>query len=150
MNEFINEWTKEIYEPEEVMKSAFDLARELYNNSQVNNEEVETIYKDIVEINNALTYELPFDYAALNVKITDKYSTIPDVGNMTFYKVSLDFLHEQTEERNKETLAFIAKSLSILMSQVKMRQAGEIFVTSVLKHVGKAGIRAGLNVGCWI
>lgn len=148
MNEFMNEWTKEIYEPKEVMKSAFDLARELYNNNQANNQEVETIYNDIVEINNALTYELPIDYAALNVKITDKYSSIPAIGNITFYKVSLDFLHEQTVERNKETLALIAKSLSILMSQIKMRQVGEIFVSSVFGHVGKAGIRAGLNVGC--
>ncbi len=146
MKSFIDEWQKEIREPVEIAKSAFKLAGELYYNNPSNNPKVKLIYEDIAEIKEALTLGFPCDYATLNSKITEKYSSIPPVGNITFYKVSLDVLQSKTIEENKRTLALIAQSLSQLMTNVKIGQTVEIFANVALKHIETAGFNTVLKI----
>lgn len=107
-----------------------------------NNSQVTIIYNDIEYIKVVLTSDEPYNYASINMEVTAKYDSIPDVGNIKFYKTTLEFLESKSDAENMENLSMIAQSLQILMFNVKLGQIANVVLNSVLEHSVNAGSRA--------
>lgn len=146
MNDFLDTWKQEVSSPLEIAKSTVKLADKLYQNGNQNSPEIDIIYRDIQRIAEVLTNDAPYDYAAINMQITQKYDSIPPVKGTIFYRVTLEYLESQTEEKNIETLALIAQSLQIMMANIKLGKVTDIVIGALVEHVVTAGFHAAVKV----
>ncbi|MFI3202419.1 MAG: hypothetical protein R3Y54_13030 [Eubacteriales bacterium] len=141
-NDFLTEWKKEASDPVELTKSSFKLAKDLYNNGKENNQQITTIYHDIVYINSVISSSMPYNYASVNMQVTSKYDFIPNVGDTTFHKTTLEALESKGDLGNIRTLSLIAQSLQILMLNIKMGQVVSIVLNNVIEHSVNSGFNA--------